>query len=93
MRIWLLLVPLCAASVLSGCVAPRSVAALERLKLEGEPYYVEHRRHECGGHVGGFMCIHDCRSTLWNVWRTSGSPREKLEALDRELISLGFEHL
>jgi hypothetical protein len=83
---------LCLASALTGCVAPPSVAALEKLKLEGEPYYVEHRRHECGGQAAGFFCVHSCRSTLWNVWQTSGSPQEKLEALDEQMMSLGFEH-
>jgi hypothetical protein len=82
---------LCIASAMTGCVAPLNVGALEKLKLEGEPYYVEHRRHECGGHIGGFVCVSDCRSTLWNVWRTSGSPEQKLEALDREMMRLGFE--
>jgi hypothetical protein len=83
---------LCVASALTGCMAPRSVVALEKLKLEGEPYYVEHRRHECGGEAAGFTCVHSCRSTLWNVWRTSGAPQQKLEALDQQMISLGFEH-
>jgi hypothetical protein len=83
---------LCVASALTGCVAPRSVVALEKLKLEGEPYYVEHRRHECGSEAVGFVCAHSCRSTLWNVSRTSGAPQQKLEALDHQMISLGFEH-
>jgi hypothetical protein len=82
---------LCAAFALSGCAAPRNVVALENLELEGEPYYVEHRRHECGGHVGGFMCVNDCRSTLWNVSRTWGAPERKLAVLDREMLQLGFE--
>ena len=74
-------------------MTPGTVVSLEKLKLEGEPYYVEHRRHECGSHTGGFSCAHDCRSALWNVWLTSGSPEGKLETLDREMIGLGFERL
>jgi hypothetical protein len=84
---------LCIGSALTGCVAPRSVVALEKLKLEGEPYYVEDRRHECGCHEQGFSYPYDCRSFLWNVWRTSGSPQQKLETLDREMISVGFERI
>ena len=88
----LVAVALCVASALTGCVAPRSLVALEKLKLEGEPYYMEHRRHECASAPAGFLgCYHSCGSTLWNVWRTSGSPQQKLEALDREMIGLGFE--
>lgn len=85
---------LCVASALTGCVAPRSVVALEKLKLEGEPYYVEDRRHECAAQRTAWLgCHYFCGSTLWNVSRTSGSPQEKLEALDREMIKLGFERL
>ena len=79
------------ASLLTGCVAPRSVSALEKLQLQGEPYYVEHRRHECARQSSGFLgCSHWCESTLWNVWLTSGEPQAQLESLGREMTQLGF---
>ncbi|TMQ68681.1 MAG: hypothetical protein E6K81_16470 [Candidatus Eisenbacteria bacterium] len=88
------LAALCVASVLTGCVAPRNVVALQKLKLDGEPYYVEDRRHECACHeVGWFGWEYHCRSTLWNVSRTAGSPQERLQALDQEITRIGFERI
>jgi hypothetical protein len=83
---------LAVASMLTGCTTPQSVSALEKLQIQGDPYYVEHRRHECARQTAGFLgCSHWCVSTLWNVWRTSGSPQEQLESLDREMLQLGFQ--
>jgi hypothetical protein len=81
-----------AGSLLAGCTTPRSVSAVEKLQLQGDPYYVEHRRHECASqHAGLVACSHWCVSTLWNVRRISGSPEEQLESLDREMLQLGFQ--
>lgn len=77
--------------LLLGCSTPQSVRELQELDAAGELFYEEHRHHECGSHIGGFMCVHSCASLVWRYWRAQGDFELNVNALQSKLVDLGFD--
>ena len=77
--------------LLVACSTPRIVRELKQVDAVGELFYEEHRPHECGTNIGGFMCEHRCGSFVFKYWRAQGDFEQNVNALQSKLIGLGFE--
>jgi hypothetical protein len=91
MRLLQRLVTLSLCLLTLSCATPRSVRDLEDVKAVGDFFYEEHRRHECGSDINGFMCVHRCASFFWKYWRASGNFGENVNVLQSNLVDLGLD--